>query len=502
MDQVEQTWALSANPIAVTDASGAIFISNRPAWQSRRLFEGRQGDARACRAPGPAKARPCISPASPAPPISRQAARLPLMGWTLHVLADRGAIVAAQQSAVLVAVLAALLSGSLAFLYVKRREALRLRQLRAEASAQRLENLVRERTADLTEANAALAHEVGERTEAEEKLRKTQADLIQAAKLAALGQMSATLSHEYNQPLAAIRTYADNATELLARGRSRGGGRRRGAHRRPGRPHVRTVAHPALLRPQARHRRRRRAVRARHRRGADARRSARPAGRRQHKARGIAAGRERARRPCAPHPGRRQSRQQRRRRADRHRVGAVPSKARKSSSGCAASARASRSASRTTARAFRTRRASACSSRSIRPRASARASGSACRSSTTSCASSAARSASRTRPAAAPASPCCCRRPARPLRDPWPRYHERGAHPARRRRRGSAPGPGAGAGDRGLRRRRLLRGPRTRCRGSRATSTASSSATSACPASTAWPSCGSCWRSTRRCPSC
>ena len=51
MDQVEQTWALSANPIAVTDASGAIFISNRPAWQSRRLF-GAGGDARACRAPG------------------------------------------------------------------------------------------------------------------------------------------------------------------------------------------------------------------------------------------------------------------------------------------------------------------------------------------------------------------------------------------------------------------------------------------------------------------
>src|SRR5690606_17693608 len=105
-------------------------------------------------------------------------------------------------------------------LFVKRREATQLRQLRADASAHRLENLVRERTADLTQVNAALAHEVKERTEAEDMLRKTQAELIQAAKLAALGQMSATLSHEYNQPLAAIRTYSDNATELLARGKS------------------------------------------------------------------------------------------------------------------------------------------------------------------------------------------------------------------------------------------------------------------------------------------
>ena len=219
MDQVEQTWALSANPIAVTDASGAIFISNRPAWQSRRLFAGSEGDAVLADRPA-GEGQTVHLAGEPGTSYLAASRPLPLMGWTLHVLADRGAIVAAQQSAVLVAVLAALLSGSLAFLYVKRREALRLRQLRAEASAQRLENLVRERTADLTEANAALAHEVGERTEAEEKLRKTQADLIQAAKLAALGQMSATLSHEYNQPLAAIRTYADNATQLLARGRS------------------------------------------------------------------------------------------------------------------------------------------------------------------------------------------------------------------------------------------------------------------------------------------
>lgn len=42
---------------------------------------------------------------------------------------------------------------------------------------------------------------------------------MQAAKLAALGQMSAALSHEFNQPLAAARTYAENAVTLIDRGR-------------------------------------------------------------------------------------------------------------------------------------------------------------------------------------------------------------------------------------------------------------------------------------------
>ena len=219
MDQIEQTWALSANPIAVTDAAGIVFISNRPDWQSRQLF-GQPGGNALFQDNGVGERRTVRASGESDPSYLAASRPLPLMGWTLHVLVDRRAVVAAQLSAVLITVLAALLAGSLAFLLVKRREATQLRQLRADASAHRLENLVRERTADLTQVNAALAHEVKERTEAEDMLRKTQAELIQAAKLAALGQMSATLSHEYNQPLAAIRTYSDNATELLARGKS------------------------------------------------------------------------------------------------------------------------------------------------------------------------------------------------------------------------------------------------------------------------------------------
>ena len=64
---------------------------------------------------------------------------------------------------------------------------------------------------------AVLRIEIEERRAAEGRLRQTQAELVQAGKLAALGQMSAALSHEINQPLAAIKSYADNAATYLDR---------------------------------------------------------------------------------------------------------------------------------------------------------------------------------------------------------------------------------------------------------------------------------------------
>lgn len=75
-----------------------------------------------------------------------------------------------------------------------------------------LEHRVEERTVDLTDANRKLLEEV-------EKHKNTQDELIQTAKLAVLGQMSAGINHELNQPLTAIRTYADNANAFLAMGR-------------------------------------------------------------------------------------------------------------------------------------------------------------------------------------------------------------------------------------------------------------------------------------------
>lgn len=81
-----------------------------------------------------------------------------------------------------------------------------------------LNQRVEERTADLSAANAQLQTEVAERTRAETELRAAHEELLQTSKLAALGQMAAGITHELNQPLAALRTFSDNTRVLIERG--------------------------------------------------------------------------------------------------------------------------------------------------------------------------------------------------------------------------------------------------------------------------------------------
>ncbi|MCF2872714.1 ATP-binding protein [Octadecabacter sp. G9-8] len=77
--------------------------------------------------------------------------------------------------------------------------------------------LATERRRTLAEANIRLEAAVEARTA---ELTKAQSDLVQAGKLSALGQMSAGISHELNQPLMAIRSYAENAEAFLERGKT------------------------------------------------------------------------------------------------------------------------------------------------------------------------------------------------------------------------------------------------------------------------------------------
>jgi len=124
---------------------------------------------------------------------------MPAASWQVHVLINTAP---ARREAMTAAVVALLSVGLLAL-------------LGAVVWQRRLR--LAERLALQAEARADLERRVEERTT---ELRQAQADLVQAGKLAALGQMSAALSHEFNQPLAAARTYADNAGVLIDRGRT------------------------------------------------------------------------------------------------------------------------------------------------------------------------------------------------------------------------------------------------------------------------------------------
>jgi len=81
-----------------------------------------------------------------------------------------------------------------------------------------LEVLVAERSRELQNKNIELEKEISERLGFEERERNLQKELIRTEKLAVIGQLSAGLAHEINQPLAAIRAYSENTIIFLQRG--------------------------------------------------------------------------------------------------------------------------------------------------------------------------------------------------------------------------------------------------------------------------------------------
>ncbi|AYF47113.1 sensor histidine kinase [Pseudomonas fluorescens] len=121
-------------------------------------------------------------------------------------------------------ILVAVAFGLVAFLLIawnERRKViatrLAAREALQEANSQ-LERRIAERTADLRASNERLKSQIRERRQAEETLRRAQDELVQAGKLAAIGQMSTSIAHELNQPLAALRTLSGNTVRFLERG--------------------------------------------------------------------------------------------------------------------------------------------------------------------------------------------------------------------------------------------------------------------------------------------
>ncbi len=70
---------------------------------------------------------------------------------------------------------------------------------------------------EVERTNQQLAAEINERITAESQLKSTQNELIQAGKLAALGQLSVGITHEINQPLTAISSHLRTAGHRLDR---------------------------------------------------------------------------------------------------------------------------------------------------------------------------------------------------------------------------------------------------------------------------------------------
>lgn len=230
-DALEADWLDDRSPVMVTDPAGVVLLSDHANWRFQTLApidEAKRAELRASLQYGDA-------PLSPLP-LDRQDGDLlhldgvhyvaasqpvPTTDWTLRLLvAVQPAAGRAEAFASLTAGLAALVAMIPAGLLLRRRlRTLEGRAREAEARAE-LERQVAARTHDLTLVNERLSTEMDERRRAEQKRQQLQDELAQANRLAILGQISASVAHEINQPVAAIRAYADNARTFIDRGNS------------------------------------------------------------------------------------------------------------------------------------------------------------------------------------------------------------------------------------------------------------------------------------------
>lgn len=237
--ELESQWhrpaSLREAEMVVLDQAGISFLASRPGWLYRD-FNGPEstepGEASRRRYPDRAL-RPIDFEVLEKPiGLSTQSGKirvmedgnvreylsirtpLPKLDWSLQVMVSTRPVLWARLGFVAVG-LVLFFGGLLTWLYLRERYR---REAELALRGEQLEHSVAERTADLERSNQQLLEEIQERERTQNELRETQQELIQAAKLAVLGQMSAGLNHEMNQPLTAIQTYARNSRRFLEKG--------------------------------------------------------------------------------------------------------------------------------------------------------------------------------------------------------------------------------------------------------------------------------------------
>ncbi len=214
LDQTEHIWGKTPEQLMVTDAFGVVVLTSRKDWrfQATRPLSNHEREQIALHRPYPTTDP---EPLALADHWLTQSRTLEDIGWTVRILAPASLIKRSVQTVMAIgaATLLALLLGL--GLQMERRRHLFERLKLETRLRQDLEARVQARTSDLEALNQRLRQEVLEREQAQQELVHAQDDLLQAGKLSALGTMSASISHELNQPLAAIRSYADNAGVLL-----------------------------------------------------------------------------------------------------------------------------------------------------------------------------------------------------------------------------------------------------------------------------------------------
>ncbi len=208
---LERSWAGISEVVSVVDSAGVIILATEPRWRGLTVKEALE-----VRSPPNSLRRALQATADWAnePPdaylrgtaVMRTEAKLPFRGWRLVSFTTYESVRERVNAVLALEIMGFAIFLALSFYLLSRRA-------RVQSLAYRQESV------ELRALNARLSREIAERERVQQDLAVAEQTLAQSSKLAALGEMSAAVSHELNQPLAAMKTYLAGARLLLQRGR-------------------------------------------------------------------------------------------------------------------------------------------------------------------------------------------------------------------------------------------------------------------------------------------
>ncbi|SUZ30990.1 C4-dicarboxylate transport sensor protein DctB [Roseibaca ekhonensis] len=211
LSKFERSWAGFADAVALMESSGRIVLATEPRWRGRSLEEAlaiRDAPSAIARA-----FRATTDWTQPAPDaflrgeaVLRSEVRVPFRGWKLVSFTRYDSVRERVNAALALVLTGFALLLALTFYILSRRAYTQSEVFKRESE-------------ELRGLNARLQREIAARVRMQKDLAVAEQTLAQSSKLASLGEMSASVSHELNQPLAAMKTYLAGARLLLKRKR-------------------------------------------------------------------------------------------------------------------------------------------------------------------------------------------------------------------------------------------------------------------------------------------
>ncbi len=211
LQKFERAWAGISDAVLVSDSAGTIILATEPRWRGLSEAEALQADPvdsairRAIQATSDWAALPADAYVK-GEAVMRVESRIPFRGWRITSFTTYDSVREKVNGFLALEIMGFAMLLALAFYFLSRKTAVRMALFQRES-------------AELRALNARLQREIAERERVQKTLAVAEQTLAQSQKLAALGEMSAAVSHELNQPLAAMRTYLAGARLLLNRNR-------------------------------------------------------------------------------------------------------------------------------------------------------------------------------------------------------------------------------------------------------------------------------------------